>query len=512
MDNTSLTPVMEMTNEFCATLAATEVNGICINMSELERVETEFQNEQNGITERLEEIVKEVMGDTPVNLNSGKDLSILLSGRELRDRAQWVEEFKLDRKFVPNVKKPILLRKAMALTSPVYRTEVRQCGECKGAGKISKKKKDGSYGAPRYNCPTCGAAGVVYIPTNVKAGLCIPPTEVSDLNSWGFSGDKDRMEKITTMTGVSELAKEFATLMVRYNALNTYITSFCGGIRRGIRSDNLLHTQFMQAVTKTGRLSSRDPNFQNQPRGKTFPIRRCVVSRFANGKITEADFGGLEFRVAGALSGDEQIFKDLSDPNHDPHRYTADILTASGQETDRQGAKPHTFKPLYGGQSGTPAEISYYKAFLKRYAGVAAWQQGLCNEVVKGKPVVLPSGREYMFPFARRNKYGGVSGATKIKNYPVQGFATADIVPCAFIEVWYAFRSLKLKSLIILTVHDSIVVDTHPDELEIVPKVLKEIMEGIGGVLERRFNYKLPLALPVEVKQGDNWMDMEVVL
>ena len=108
----------------------------------------------------------------------------------------------------------------------------------------------------------------------------------------------------------------------------------------------------MQCVTSTGRLSSRNPNFQNMPRGGTFPVRKVVVSRWQGGYILEGDYSQLEFRVAGFLSKDQKVYEDVK--NHvDVHAYTASILGVS-----RQDAKTDTFKPLYGGLMGTPKQVN----------------------------------------------------------------------------------------------------------------------------------------------------------
>ncbi len=106
----------------------------------------------------------------------------------------------------------------------------------------------------------------------------------------------------------------------------------------------------MQAVTATGRLSSRDPNFQKQPRGGTFPIRKVIQSRFEGGQIIEVDFAQLEFRTAVFLAQDEQGMADIKN-KIDVHKFTADVIGVS-----RQDAKAHTFKPLYGGTTGTDDE------------------------------------------------------------------------------------------------------------------------------------------------------------
>ena len=109
----------------------------------------------------------------------------------------------------------------------------------------------------------------------------------------------------------------------------------------------------MQCVTSTGRLSSRNPNFQNQPRAKTFPIRKVINSRFENGKIMEIDFAQLEFRTAVFLSQDKQGMEDIKN-GVDVHQYTADIIGCSRQEAKAQGdttskmatsAKPGIMQP-----------------------------------------------------------------------------------------------------------------------------------------------------------------------
>ena len=119
--------------------------------------------------------------------------------------------------------------------------------------------------------------------------------------------------------------------------------------------------------------------------------------------------------------------------------------------------------------------------------------------------MILPSGRRYTFPT------GVAENRTKIKNYPVQGFATADIVPLATVLLDKLYKKHKLKSLIINEVHDSIVTDAYPGEEEFVADLKVEAMLGVIPELKRRFNYDLEVPLEVEVKCGKNWLDMEVI-
>ena len=132
---------------------------------------------------------------------------------------------------------------------------------------------------------------------------------------------------------------EFLEKYMRYNALSTYLNTFIENIKINTNKKGYIHPQFMQCITATGRLSSRNPNFQNMPRSGTFPVRAAIVSRFENGKILEGDYSQLEFRVAAFLSQDKQALEDVKN-KIDVHSYTADIIGVS-----RQDAKAHTFKP-----------------------------------------------------------------------------------------------------------------------------------------------------------------------
>jgi DNA polymerase-1 len=261
----------------------------------------------------------------------------------------------------------------------------------------------------------------------------------------------------------------------------------------------------MQCVTATARLSSRDPNFQNQPRGNTFPIRKVITSRFNGGSIVEIDFSQLEFRAAVFLAQDKQGMKDIAD-GVDVHQFTADTIGVS-----RQDAKAHTFKPLYGGMSGTEDEKRYYKAFLDKYKDIAKWHETLQSTAIQYKKIKTPSGREYAFPYAQRMAWGGSSYSTQIKNYPVQGFATADIVPIACINVYNLMRQHKVKSLMINTVHDSIVVDVHPDEHDQMISLLNEGTSNVVPSLRKYYDIDFNVPLDTETKSGSNWLNMEVV-
>jgi DNA polymerase-1 len=246
------------------------------------------------------------------------------------------------------------------------------------------------------------------------------------------------------------------------------------------------------------------------PRGKTFPVKKVFVSRFDGGKILEADFAQLEFRAAAFLSQDETAMEEVRN-GFDVHSYTAKIITEAGQPTDRQTAKAHTFAPLYGatGFGRTPAEAAYYEHFTEKYRGIARWHTELAREALADRKIRIPSCREYAFPDVIIKFNGTVTNFTQIKNYPVQGFATADIVPLTLIKIHKELQ--PYKSCIVNTVHDSIVIDVHPNEEKEIIQLIKRINTQLKDLIKDKWcvNFNVPLLL--ESKIGDNWLDTKDV-
>jgi len=326
---------------------------------------------------------------------------------------------------------------------------------------------------------------------------------VYDTASAGFRTDKDTLEE--RREELRGDAREFVESYVRYNALRTYLGTFVEGIKNNVDGKKFIHPEFMQCVTATGRLSSRNPNFQNMPRGNTFAIRKVVESRFEGGYILEGDYSQLEFRVAGFLAKDEQAYADVREGT-DVHNYTASVIGCTRQE-----AKAHTFKPLYGGTSGTDAQKRYYSAFKEKYAGVTEWHDELQKQAVTNRVVVLPSGREYAFPDARWTEYGTATNRTAICNYPVQGFATADLLPIALVLLTKLVREAELQSVICNTVHDSIVMDVHPDEKQTCINLMKHAMLALPFETVRRYGITYDMPVGIELKIGKNWLDLKEV-
>jgi DNA polymerase-1 len=249
---------------------------------------------------------------------------------------------------------------------------------------------------------------------------------------------------------------------------------------------------------------------QNMPRGGTFPVKKVFVSRWKGGKILEADFAQLEFRAAAYLSQDKVAMDEVS-TGFDVHSYTSKVITDAGQPTSRQDAKAHTFAPLYGatGFGRSKAEAEYYEHFTKKYTGIKAWHSRLAKEALETGKISTPSGREFSFPDVQRRMNGTVSFFTQIKNYPVQSFATADIVPIVLIQMENLLANYK--SCIVNSVHDSVVVDIHPDEITQVLYLIKLLNSSLQSIVEKQFNIEFNVPLLLEAKIGDNWLDTKDV-
>ena len=521
-DNKSLSQVVILMNEMLEFLVEVETNGVKIDLDILNTIGEEFKSEYTQVFSRLEAIIEQVMGDTPINLNSGADVSKVIYSRVVNDRHTHIQTFNLGtsangRHLYPPRMNPAEFASAVrSTTDVVYKTQVQCCDICDGRGLIRKHKKDGSPYKNLSKCVSCNGVGAHYHPTKRVAGLKLTPASPAWACVHGFKSDKSTLDLLKQQAknkGYS-LALEFLTHISRLNALATYLNSFVKGIEIWTRPTGLIHTNFNQCVTATGRLSSSNINLQNMPK-RGFPVRKAMVSRF-DFKIVEFDYSQLEFRIAGELSRDPQIISDVTN-GKDIHKQTASIINQSSidqiSKEQRQSAKAHTFAPLYGGTgAGEQKHVrNYFSEFFVVYQGLKQYQKRLMDGVASTGIVQTPSGRQYYWPNARRLKNGRVTNATQVVNYPIQGFATGDIVPLACIRAFRLFKKHNLKSKLILTVHDSIVVDCHPDELTQVKKVLVEAMANVGEELEQRFDYKPVLPLDVEMTVGPNWLDQEEI-
>jgi len=504
----SLINVRDITNNVCKTLTRMYMNGFKIDKDALQEVRKDFEEELVGIEKRLQEQVKNLMGDTPINLNSPEQVSQVIYSRILCDKKKWAVAFDtVDGK--EEFKQAVKDNSGM-----MVKTKASVCQTCNGKGKVFKTKKDGQPFAKPTRCPDCDTRGYRLAKLRHMAGLGFFPPSKEWVSANGFSTSKGNLENLINIAKTKGMttAETFLTDLKRQSAVSSYLSAFVEGIGHYTKEDGFLHVTLTQHVTATGRFSGRNPNMQNMPRGGTFPVKKVFVSRWNNGKILEADFAQLEFRVAALLSQDKVAMEEVS-TGFDVHSYTAQIISEAGQPTSRQEAKAHTFAPLYGatGYGRTKAEAEYYTHFLDKYKGIAKWHKKLGDEAINLGRIKIPSGRQYAFPDVERRASGTPTHFTMIKNYPVQGFATGDIVPIVLLEIEKRIDSNRLHSLLVNTVHDSVVLDVHPAEEKSVLGIIQEVNNELKRIIEYYYDVDVNVPMLLESKMGDNWLDVKDV-
>lgn len=226
--------------------------------------------------------------------------------------------------------------------------------------------------------------------------------------------------------------------------------------------------------------------------------------------IINCDAKQLEWVCAAFLSQDEVAIKEIWDgvDVHETNRAAFDLPT-------RTIAKIFLFRLIYGGSAYSYAhdpdftEVStsqaYWEEVIRRtyakYTGLGKWHTSLIREVTDRGMLIMPTGRRYIFPAQDAESF-----RTQILNYPVQGLG-ADLVSIARVSLSRRMKILGLKSLLISTVHDSIVVDALQDEAKMVCQLMFDVFDDIPKNFERLFKTKFNLPMRCEISIGNNWED-----
>lgn len=314
--------------------------------------------------------------------------------------------------------------------------------------------------------------------------------------------DTGTLQKLVAKT---KAQARFQELLKSFSVLEAEMSKSLAKFKECCDNKDYLFAQFNQAVTATHRLSSSgvtyNVQFQNLPR----KFKPLFKARHDGWLVGEIDGAQLEFRVAAFLGQDAQACNDIND-GEDVHSFTAKVLTDAGQTTGRQDAKAHTFKPLYGGQSGTKAEQAYYAAFKAKYPGVTAAQEAWKLTVLKTKKLRTCSGLVFHWPDTQVSRTGYITNSTSICNYPVQSLATAEIIPIAVVYMWHTMRAMELKSFLVNTIHDSAIAEIHPDEVDIIKTVGEDCFTAkVYDYLEIVYGIHFNIPLGTGFKAGTHW-------
>ena len=298
--------------------------------------------------------------------------------------------------------------------------------------------------------------------------------------------------------------------ILEYRQLAKLKSTYADGLANYIcLADGRIHGKFNQTITATGRLSSTEPNLQNIPIRMEIgrEIRKVFIPR--EGYVfLDADYSQIELRILAHMSGDESLIRAYN-TGKDIHRITAsEVFHTPFEEVtkeQRSNAKAVNFGIVYGISSfglGQDLNISrkeaeeYINRYFDTYPGIKRYLDDAVEQGKKNGFAVSLMGRRRPVPELSSSNYVQRSFGERIAmNSPIQGTA-ADIMKLAMIRVNDRIKRENLKSELLLQIHDELLVETHPDEVEEVRKILQEEMYGV-------LNLSVPLE--VEVEQGENW-------
>lgn len=323
----------------------------------------------------------------------------------------------------------------------------------------------------------------------------------------GYSTNVETLEKLKDKHPIINLIAEYRTL----SKLNgTYVE----GLVPMIGEDGRIHAHFMQTVTTTGRISCTEPNLQNIPikqeQGRR--IRKAFVAGEGYSGLIGADYSQIELRVLAHMSGDEKLI-DAFSHGDDIHRITAaTVFNVSPEEVtpaQRSAAKAVNFGVIYGMSSfGLSGEIKvtrkqaqqYIDDYFLRYAGVKHFmdaQIDFCKR--NGYVKSMLDRRRYIKEINASNYMVRQAGERLAMNSPIQGSA-ADIIKLAMIKVYDELKKEKLRSRLILQVHDELIIEVVAEEEERVEQLLKQCMESA---------VQLKVKLTASLSKGENWYELK---
>ncbi len=326
-------------------------------------------------------------------------------------------------------------------------------------------------------------------------------------------GKKTKTGYSTAADVLERLAPDYPIVadILEYRQLTKLKSTYADGLVSYIREDGRIHTSFHQTITATGRLSSTDPNLQNIP--MRIELGRLIRKAFLPKEgfvFLDSDYSQIELRVLAHMSGDEKLIEAYRKAQ-DIHRITASqvfhIPFDEVTDLQRRNAKAVNFGIVYGISSfGLSQDLSiskkeaaeYIERYFETYPKIKSFLDGLVEEAKEKGYVTTMFGRRRPVPELSSSNFMQRSFGERIAmNSPIQGTA-ADIIKIAMIRVHDRLLKEGLRSRLILTVHDELLVETAAEEKEQVRNLLEE---------EMRLAAKLDVALEVDTHEGSNWYE-----
>lgn len=319
-----------------------------------------------------------------------------------------------------------------------------------------------------------------------------------------YSTSKDILDKIKDKNEIVEKVLEYRNLSKLY-------ANYCVGLLDEIREDGKIHTIFNSCLTRTGRLSSSKPNLQNIPIRSDYSklVRKAFIPE-DNSILMSSDYSQIELRVFAHMA-DAKNLQEAFIEDKDIHAKTAsDIFKVPIEQVDkkmRRIAKTVNFGILYGISSfGLSEDLKidvasakeFLNNYLNTYQGIKEYMEKEKEEAYqKGYVTTIMNRRRKIDELKSSNYMVRSSGERMALNTPIQGSA-ADILKKAMVELYRAMQEKKLKSKILIQVHDELVFNIYNDELEIMKELVKEKMEKV---------VKLSVPLKVDIETGNDWYE-----
>ncbi|MZK06420.1 DNA polymerase I [Dorea longicatena] len=320
----------------------------------------------------------------------------------------------------------------------------------------------------------------------------------------GYSTAADVLEKLAPEHPV--VAK-----ILEYRQYTKLKSTYADGLANYIQDDGRIHGKFNQTITATGRISSTEPNLQNIPvRMELGRLIRKVFIPEEGYRFVDADYSQIELRVLAHCSGDEHLIQAYKEQS-DIHRITASqvfhIPFDEVTPQQRRNAKAVNFGIVYGISSfGLSQDLSitrkeaakYIDDYFATYPGIKTFlDHAVTHAKEEGYVVTLFGRRRPVAELSSSNFMQRSFGERVAMNSPIQG-AAADIIKIAMIRVNQRLKDQKMKSRLVLQVHDELLIEAYEPELDEVQNILKEEMEHAA---------ELKVPLEIDMHTGDNWYE-----
>ena len=326
--------------------------------------------------------------------------------------------------------------------------------------------------------------------------------------------------KKKTKTGYSTNAEVLESLydehpiipsILEYRTIQKLKSTYCDGLLKVVSSDGRIHSTFQQTETRTGRLSSTEPNLQNIPVRQELgrELRKFFISEDGC-VLVDADYSQIELRVLAAVAKDENMITAFNNED-DIHAITAsqvfnmplDMVTP----LMRSRAKAVNFGIVYGiGAFSLSKDIkvsvyeakNYIENYLNHYSGVNKYMENVVIDAKdKGYVTTLFNRRRYLPELSSSNGIQRAFGERVARNMPIQGTA-ADIIKIAMVKVYNRLRAENMQSRLIMQVHDELIIESPESESEKAVAILREEMENA---------VKMQVKLSVDAHTGKSWFD-----